>query len=67
MKKSNVSFIAQMCEIKLIVPNPYAINVCSININYPFASESISKSVILVSFHNFLRMKLYLCMYKFKF
>ncbi|MFK2801313.1 hypothetical protein ACIXUN_21085, partial [Bacteroides fragilis] len=42
MKKSNVSFIAQMCEIKLIVPNPYAINVCSININYPFSSKLIS-------------------------
>ena len=42
MKKSNVSFIAQMCEIKLIVQNPYAINVCSININYPFSSKLIS-------------------------
>jgi hypothetical protein len=42
MKKSNVSFIAQMCEIKLIEPNPYAINVCSININYPFSSKLIS-------------------------
>ena len=65
MKKSNVSFIAQMCEIKLIVPNPYAINVCSININYPFSSKL--KGVILVSFYNFLRMKQYLCGRKFKF
>ncbi|SCI30711.1 Uncharacterised protein [uncultured Bacteroides sp.] len=34
MKKSNVSFITQICEIKSFMPNNSLENVRSININY---------------------------------
>ena len=34
MKKSNVSFITQICEIKTFMPKNSLENVRSININY---------------------------------
>ena len=36
MKKSNVSFIAQKCEIKLKSPSCDLENICFFNINYNY-------------------------------
>lgn len=42
MKKSNVSFIAQMCEIKLNTPSRNLENVCFFNIYYGYWLQLLS-------------------------